>query len=87
MVLHIMDPAELELGGPAEARFEDPETHQGVTLRPKDWAEAYRETVTGVVKAWRKACRGSRMQYHHITTDTPFGLALRRVVGGGSGLA
>ena len=26
LVLHIMDPAELTLGGPAEARFEDPET-------------------------------------------------------------
>ncbi len=87
IVLHVMDPAELELGGPAEARFEDPETHQGVTLRPKDWADAYRQTVTGVVKAWRKACRGSGIQYHQITTTTPFGLALRRVVGGASGLA
>ena len=85
IVLHVMDPAELELGGPAEARFEDPETQQGVTLRPKDWADAYRETVLGVVKAWRRACRGSGMQYHQITTDTPFGLALRRVVGGASG--
>jgi uncharacterized protein (DUF58 family) len=85
IVLHVMDPAELELGGPAEARFEDPESHQGVTLRPKDWAEAYRETVAGVVKAWRRACRASGMQYHQITTDTPFGLALRRVVGGSPG--
>ena len=80
MVVHVMDPAELELGGPAEARFEDPETSQGVTLRPKDWAEAYRSTVQGVVSAWRRACRSSDIQYHHITTDTPFGLALRRIV-------
>jgi len=80
MVLHLMDPAEMELGGPAEARFEDPETRDGVILRPKDWAEAYRETVTGVVSAWRRACRTSGMHYHHITTDTPFGLALRRVI-------
>jgi uncharacterized protein (DUF58 family) len=28
----------VELHGPAEARFEDPETHQAVILRPKDWA-------------------------------------------------
>lgn len=80
MVLHLMDPAELELGGPAEARFEDPETRDGVVLRPKDWAQAYRETVTGVVGAWRRACRTSGIHYHHITTDTPFGLALRRVI-------
>ncbi len=87
LVLHVMDPAELELGGPAEARFEDPETRAGVTLRPKDWAEAYRQTVQGVVTAWRRACRTSGIQYHHITTDTPFGYALRRVVARPAGLA
>ncbi len=87
IVLHVMDPAELELGGPAEARFEDPETRQGVTLRPKDWAAAYRATVAGVVNGWRRACRGSGIHYHHILTDTPFGLALRRVVSRPAGLA
>jgi len=87
MVLHVMDPRELALVGPAEARFEDPETRVGVTLRPKDWAEAYRETVTGVVSAWRRACRGSGIQYHHIPTDTPFGLALRRVLARPTGAA
>jgi uncharacterized protein (DUF58 family) len=80
VVVHVMDPAELELGGPAEARFEDPETSQGVTLRPRDWAAAYRSTVQGVVSAWHRACRASDIQYHHVTTDTPFGLALRRIV-------
>jgi uncharacterized protein (DUF58 family) len=87
MVLHVMDPAEMDLSGPAEARFEDPETRAAVTLRPKDWAEAYRETVTGVVRGWRRACRGSGIQYHHVTTDTPFGLALRRVVARPAGVA
>jgi uncharacterized protein (DUF58 family) len=87
IVLHIMDPAELLLAGPAEARFEDPETGEGVTLRPKDWADAYRDTVTGVVSAWRRACRGSGIQYHQITSDTPFGLALRRVVARSGGVA
>jgi hypothetical protein len=87
MVVHVMDPAELALSGPAEARFEDPETGVGVTLRPKDWAEAYGETVAGVVSAWRRACRSSGIQYHHVTTDTPFGLALRRVVARPAGLA
>jgi uncharacterized protein (DUF58 family) len=86
MVLHVMDPAEMTLAGPAEARFEDPETGLGVTLRPKDWASVYRDTVSGVVSAWRRACRGSGIHYHHISTDTPFGLALRRVVAQPAGL-
>lgn len=87
VVLHVMDPAELELGGPAEARFEDPETGQGVVLRPKDWAAAYKETVTGVVGAWRRACRTSGIHYHHLTTDLPFGLALRKVLARPAGVA
>jgi uncharacterized protein (DUF58 family) len=87
VVLHVMDPAEQELGGPAEARFEDPETRQGVVLRPKDWADAYRETVATVVSAWRRACRSSGIHYHHLTTDLPFGLALRKVLTRPAGVA
>ena len=40
LVLHIMDPAEVSLGGPNEARFEDPESRSAVVLRPRDWAGA-----------------------------------------------
>ena len=77
LVLHLMDPAELDLSGPAEARFEDPETREAVVLRPRDWAEAYHTTVTGVVQAWRRECRKRGIGYARITTDTPFGIALR----------
>ena len=77
LVLHVMDPAEVELSGPAEARFEDPETREAVVLRPRDWAEAYQATVTGVVSAWRRECRRRGIGYARITTDTPFGVALR----------
>ena len=77
LVLHVMDPAELELDGPAEARFEDPESHEAIVLRPRDWADAYRATVTGVTQAWRRECRRRGIGYARITTDTPFGLALR----------
>jgi hypothetical protein len=72
-----MDPAELTLGGPAEARFEDPETRNAVVLRPRDWAGAYRETVRQVVGDWRLACRRHGIRYHQFTTDTPYGTVLR----------
>jgi uncharacterized protein (DUF58 family) len=71
LVLHIMDPAEVSLAGPTEARFEDPETHATVVLRPRDWAGAYRETVRGVVTEWRLSCRRHGIAYHQVTTDTP----------------
>lgn len=87
LVLHLMDPAEVELAGPAEARFEDPETRAAVVLRPRDWADAYRATVTGVVSAWRRECRRRGIGYARITTDTPFGVALRGALVQGARLA
>jgi uncharacterized protein (DUF58 family) len=80
VVLHLMDPAEVTLSGPAEARFEDPETGSAVVLRPRDWAEAYERTVRGAVSDWNAACRRSGIQYHRIVTNTPFGHALRVVL-------
>jgi uncharacterized protein (DUF58 family) len=80
VVLHLMDPAEVTLSGPAEARFEDPETGTAVVLRPRDWAEAYERTVRGAVSDWNAACRRSGIQYHRIVTNTPFGHALRVVL-------
>jgi uncharacterized protein (DUF58 family) len=80
LVLHIMDPAEVVLGGPNEARFEDPESHAAVVLRPRDWAGAYHQTVQNVVAEWRLACRRHGMAYHRVTTDTPFGVVLREAL-------
>ncbi len=80
LVLHVMDPAELALGGPAEARFEDPETKSAVVLRPRDWAGAYSDTVRHVVGEWRLACRRHGIRYHRVTTDTPYGAVLREAL-------
>jgi uncharacterized protein (DUF58 family) len=80
LVLHVMDPAEVSLAGPAEARFEDPETRAAVVLRPRDWAGAYEETVRAVVHDWRLACRRHGIAYHRVTTDTPYGVVLREAL-------
>jgi uncharacterized protein (DUF58 family) len=80
LVLHVMDPGEVALTGPAEARFEDPETRAAVVLRPRDWAAAYEETVAGVVSAWRAACRRHGIAYHRVVTNTPFGDVLREAL-------
>lgn len=80
LVLHLMDPAEVELGGPAEARYEDPESGAAVVVRPREWAPAYRAAVRGVVTGWQNACGRRGIGYHRVTTDTPFGVALREVL-------
>jgi len=81
LVLHIADPAELELTRGDETRFRDPETQQVVTLAPSEWSTAYRETVQGVVRAWGEASRAAGIRYSLISTDTPFGTALGQALG------
>lgn len=76
LVLHIADPAELELARGDETRFRDPESDTVVTLAPSEWGAAYRETVQGVVRAWGETCRAAGMRYSLIPTDLPFGTAL-----------
>jgi hypothetical protein len=80
LVLHLMDPGEVALGGPVEARVEDPETRAAVVLRPRDWAAPYRDTVRAVVREWKLACRRHGIAYHRVTTDTPYGVVLREAL-------
>ncbi len=79
VVFHILDPAERELSGPPEVRFVDPESSESLVVRPRELARAYRETVRREIAAWRSACRRHGIAYHDVTTDQPFGLALRRL--------
>ncbi len=78
LVFHIMDPAELFLEGPPEARFEDLETGDSVSVRPRELRVAYNETVRRAIEAWRTQCRRGGIAYYHVLTDTPFGYVLRR---------
>ena len=80
LVLHIMDPGEVTLSGPSEVRFEDPESRDAVVLRPRDWANAYEATVSGVVASWRAACRRHGIAYHRVLTNTPYGDVLREAL-------
>jgi uncharacterized protein (DUF58 family) len=80
LVLHIADPAELNLAPGDETRFRDPESAATVTLAPTEWANAYRATVEGVVRAWGMSCRAAGMHYALVPTDLSFGAALGRAL-------
>jgi len=77
IVFHLMDPAEVELGGPPEVRFRDPESSASVVVRPRELARVYAETVRREIAAWRATCRRHGIAYHPVQTDLPFGMALR----------
>lgn len=81
-VFHVMDPAEVEFSGPREARYVDPETGGSIVTAARDLRREYRATVDRVVAAWRRACRSSGIGYHRVTTETPFGHALRHAAEG-----
>jgi len=76
-VVHLMDPGEVELTGPPEVRFRDPESSASVVVRPRELARAYAATVAHEIAAWRSACGRHGIAYHHVRTDMPFGQALR----------
>src|SRR5712691_166075 len=79
VVVHLSDPAEVELTGPPEVRFKDPESATSVVVRPRELARAYGETVQREIAAWRSACRRHGIGYHHVRTDLPFDMALRLI--------
>jgi len=78
VVFHVMDPAELDLAASGQARFVDLETREGVVASPRDLRRDYRATVDRVIAAWRRELMSGGIAYHHVTTTTPFGHALRR---------
>ena len=81
-VFHLMDPAEVDLEAAGQARFVDPETREGVIASPRDLRRDYHATVERVVAAWRRSLMSGGIAYHHVSTATPFGLALRQAAEG-----
>lgn len=77
-VLHVMDPAELDLSLLAgEAVFEDPESGLAVPAVSGEVRDAYRATVDAAIEGWRAACARLGARYVQIPTDAPFGVPLR----------
>lgn len=77
-VLHIMDPAERALTTAGEAIFCDTESDLQVSVAVADVEDAYRETVEHVIGEWRTQFSGTGVDYEVVTTDTPFGVPLRK---------
>lgn len=77
-VLHVMDPAERDLDGPAEAVFVDPESNETVPAAVTDVRAAYQATVAAAVAEWRAGLARAGASYELVMTDSPFGVPLRR---------
>src|SRR2546428_516333 len=77
IVYHVMDPAELDLGGPPEVRFRDLESPASVVVRPRELARAYGETVRRGIPPRRARRRPPGPAPPHPTNGLPLRPALR----------
>ena len=77
-VLHVMDPAEVELPGGGDALYVDPESGLEVPAVAGDVRAAYRETVRETIEEWRAMLAGAAAGYELVMTDMPFAIPLRR---------
>ena len=77
-VLHVMDPAEMELDTRGEAIFYDPEGTLEVTATVSDVRQAYAKTVKHAIEEWRLRLAALGAGYEVIRTDSPFGVPLRK---------
>jgi uncharacterized protein (DUF58 family) len=78
-VLQVLDPSERDLAaGAGEALFVDPESDESVPAAVADVRAAYRETVLSALGEWRTQLARAGAAYEIVSTDAPFGVALRR---------
>jgi uncharacterized protein (DUF58 family) len=80
LVLQVLDPAETDLALSGDLLLEDPESDDEVAVRPAELREAYQETVTEAREEWRAAFVSAGATFVSVTTDRPFGQALRALL-------
>ena len=78
VVMHVLDPAELDLPQSNEALFVDPESGLEVATTVADVRAAYQATVREALAEWRRSLTAYGASYEPVITDAAFGVPLRR---------
>lgn len=73
LVLHTLDPAELDFPFDDVSRIEDLETGREVTGDPRAFRKAYLEELTSFLAAIKGGCQSSQIDYAIAQTNQPFG--------------
>jgi len=77
LVLHVMDPREVDFKFSSAAVFRDMETSEELTTQPIHLQRAYRAAVEEFSTEIKRGCHAQNIDYVRITTDKPFDVALR----------
>ena len=71
IVLHVLDPVELDLSLKRGAEFRDLETGERLIADPRALADAYREAFGAFLDTYRQACAELKIDYRLCRTDAP----------------
>jgi uncharacterized protein (DUF58 family) len=76
LVFHILDPNERELAFKNPVVLKDLETGAEMTVDPRVVRDQYQKEFDKFFARFEQGCREAAIDYHRITTDTPFDRAL-----------
>ena len=77
LVMHVLDPREVDFNFSSAAVFKDMETGAEITTQPMHLKNAYASAVDEFCTQIKRGCHAQNIDYVRITTDTPFDKALR----------
>ena len=72
ILLHVMDPAELEFPFTKISQFIDQETNERLQVDPRYVKQAYVEEMEAFIERYRKECSDRNIEYLLTPTDTPY---------------
>ncbi len=76
LVFHIVDPDERDFAWRTPVVMRDMESDEELTLDPRVVGGEYRRAFADHCRRFERGCREGLVDYHRITTDTPFDRAL-----------
>jgi uncharacterized protein (DUF58 family) len=81
LLLHVMDPDELNLPAANTARFRDMETHEEVEVEPEEIRRAYRQTVDERIQFVAREANSRRISHSLVNTAHPYVDAIEAYLG------
>jgi uncharacterized protein (DUF58 family) len=69
IVLHVLDPVEMDLSLKQGFEFEDMETGETITMDPRSLAKEYQKEFGAFLDYYRVSCEGMRVDYRLVRTD------------------
>ncbi|MBN1553266.1 MAG: DUF58 domain-containing protein, partial [Phycisphaerae bacterium] len=72
IVFHLLDEAELTFPFTKRASFVDRETNRRIQVDPNDVGETYRREMQSFLERYRSECGDRNIDYHTVTTSTPY---------------